>query len=98
MSSELELKKTARQIIDDIINDDAESSKKNFHDYITAKTAARLNPEAARVETDDSSSDEDLEFDDDDGEDIDLEFDDDDDLSTDDETVDESVEYDNENQ
>lgn len=39
------LLKTARQMIDDLINDDPESAKTNFHDFLTAKTVAKLNPD-----------------------------------------------------
>lgn len=51
------LLKTARQMIDDLINDDPESAKTNFHDFLTAKTVAKLNPEmvAAQEEVDGES-------------------------------------------
>jgi hypothetical protein len=37
--------KSARQMIDDLINDNVEGSKQNFHDFLRAKTIKNLNPD-----------------------------------------------------
>lgn len=37
--------KSARQMIDDLINDDPEQAKQSFHDFLKAKTISKLNPE-----------------------------------------------------
>ena len=47
--------KDARQMIDDLINDDPEASKKSFHDFLKAKTVAKLNPE---MDTSDEDEDD----------------------------------------
>lgn len=52
--------KSARQMIDDLINDNPEASKQSFHDFLKAKTIAKLNPELA---TDDESEDMDMDAD-----------------------------------
>jgi hypothetical protein len=51
--ADTDLLKTARQMIDDLINDDADSAKSNFHDFLTAKTVAKLNPDAVVAASDD---------------------------------------------
>jgi hypothetical protein len=81
-----DLLKSARQMIDDLINDDTDSSKKNFHDFLKPKIVARVNPQSQDESSIDDQEDEDFEFetsddDDDMGDDSDIS---DDDFSDDD--------------
>ena len=79
--------KDARQMIDDLINDDPEASKKSFHDFLKAKTVAKLNPEMDTSDEDeddvedDSSEDED-DVEDDSSEDVEDDSSEDDDSET----------------
>lgn len=58
--------KSARQMIDDLINDDPEASKQSFHDFLKAKTIARLNPELENDSDEEYEDADDTELDDDD--------------------------------
>ena len=76
--------KSARQMIDDLINDNPDASKQSFHDFIKAKTIARLNPEMvndveddADLDVDNDDLDDDNDNDIDDNEDVDLDTDND---------------------
>jgi|WetSurMetagenome_2_1015567.scaffolds.fasta_scaffold1321084_2 hypothetical protein len=42
--------KSARQMIDDLINDDPEQAKQSFHDFLKAKTISKLNPEIEDID------------------------------------------------
>ena len=78
--------KSARQMIDDLINDDPEASKQSFHDFLKAKTIARLNPELENESDEEYEDADDTELDDDD-----VSISDDDDVpDTDDEDGDDS--------
>lgn len=69
--------KSARQMIDDLINDNPEASKQSFHDFLKAKTISKLNPE---MEYENDVEDEDVDMDDD----VEVEDSSDDDVSVDD--------------
>ena len=74
--------KSARQMIDDLINDNPDASKQSFHDFLKAKTIARLNPEMVNDVEDDAdldvdNDDLDDDNDNDDNEDVDLDTDND---------------------
>ena len=58
--------KSARQMIDDLINDDPEASKQSFHDFLKAKTIARLNPELENDSDEEYEEADDTELDDED--------------------------------
>lgn len=82
--------KSARQMIDDLINDNPDASKQSFHDFLKAKTIARLNPE---LETDVEDNDE-IDNDDD----LDVEDNLDDDSSNDDDSSDDDVSVDDDDE
>jgi len=73
---------SARQMIDDLINDDPDSAKSSFHDFLKAKTISKLNPEIEEPNIDDEEdNDVDDEFEDDSElEDIDVSLEDDSEL------------------
>ena len=61
--------KSARQMIDDLINDNPEASKESFHDFLKMKTMQKLNPDMIPhddVEDDDTSDEDDTDMSDDD--------------------------------
>ncbi len=57
--------KSARQMIDDLINDDHESAKQNFHDFLKSKTIHHLNPNMIDSDSDSDSDSEDVNSSDD---------------------------------
>lgn len=57
--------KSARETIDNLINDDPDAAKKSFHDFLVAKTLAKLNPHSDESEEVEDRDDLDLSTDED---------------------------------